>query len=141
MKIVSKYNTCKAVSTVLTVGTPLLSLLSCSDLYVHRSETAISAAGVFATLFALLFAKDKLLENFKVPSPFVISIIGLVVIVMIESIIDPLKIVFVSTIAATGIDAFTCRHMYKSIEASLPASANKYKHFGFIFTKSENIGE
>lgn len=141
MKIVSKYNTCKAASTILTAGTPILSLLSCSDLYVHRSETAISAAGVFAVLFALLFAKDKLLENFKVPSPFVISIIGLIVIVMIESIIDPLKIVFISTVAATGVDTVTFRHMYKSMETSLPQSVNAYKHFGFIFTKSENIGE
>lgn len=141
MKIVSKYNTCKAVSTVLTVGTPILSLLSCSELYVHRSETAISAAGVFAILLSLLFVKDKLFENFKIPSPFVISIIGLIIIVMIESIIDPLKIVFISTMVATGIDTFTFRHMYKSIEVSLPESTNGYKHFGFIFAKSDNVGE
>lgn len=141
MKFVSKYNTCKAVSTLLTVGTPVISLASCSDLYVHRSESAISAAGIFAILFAILFIKDKLFENFKIPSPFVISIVGLIVIVMIESIIDPLKTLFVSTVVATGVDTITFRHIYKTMESSMPESAKKFTHFGFIFTKSENIGE
>ena len=66
MKTVAKYNTFKGISTLLTAGTPFISLLSCSELFVHRSETAISAAGVFAMLFAILFFKDKLLENFAI---------------------------------------------------------------------------
>ena len=116
MKIVSKYNTTKAVSTLLTMGTPIVSLFSCSELYVHRSDTAISVAGVFAILLSILFFKDKIAENFKLPSPFVISVVGLAIILLIESIMDPLKIVFVSTIAATGVDAVTFRRIYKNIE-------------------------
>lgn len=139
MKIVSKYNTTKAVSTLLTMGTPIVSLFSCSELYVHRSDTAISVAGVFAILLSILFFKDKIAENFKLPSPFVISVAGLAIILLIESIMDPLKIVFVSTIAATGVDAVTFRRIYKNIEKDLSESADKYKKLGFIIAKSSDI--
>ena len=139
MKIVSKYNTTKAASTLLTMGTPIVSLFSCSELYVHRSDTAISVAGVFAILLSILFFKDKIAENFKLPSPFVISVAGLAIILLIESIMDPLKIVFVSTIAATGVDAVTFRRIYKNIEKDLSESADKYKKLGFIIAKSSDI--
>ena len=64
MKPVAKYNTCKGVSTVLTVGTPIITLLCCGDMFVHKSSTAISAAGMFGILIAALFLKDKIAENF-----------------------------------------------------------------------------
>ena len=67
MKVVAKYNTCKAISTVLTVVTPIVTLMSCSDLFVHRSDSSVSAAGMFAIFLSLLFFKDKIAENFKVP--------------------------------------------------------------------------
>ena len=139
MKTIAKYNLFKGVSTGLTMGTPIVTLACCSELFVHKSETAISAAGVFAILFAALFFKDKLLENLKMPSPFVISVIGLIVIMMIESIIAPLKIVFISTMVTTGVDTVTFRRIYKSMELDFPESAEKFKHFGFIFGKTENI--
>lgn len=139
MKTVAKYNLYKAISTVLTVGTPIISLASCSDLFVHRPDTAISAAGVFAVMFSLLFFKDKILENFKMPSPFVLSIAGLITICVIESIMYPLKIVFVTTAVTTLIDALSFRRMYKNIEYDLPKNAEKFKHFGFIFAKTERI--
>ena len=139
MKTVGKYNLYKGVSTALTVGTPIGALLLCSDMFIHRSDTAISAAGVFAFLFALLFMKDKLMENFKMPSPLIISIAGLIIIIMIESILDPLKIVFVSTIASCGIDALTFRHLYKSIENEYESELKKYKHFGFVFGSTDKI--
>ena len=139
MKTVAKYNTFKGISTLLTAGTPFISLLSCSELFVHRSETAISAAGVFAMLFAILFFKDKLLENFKAPSPFVISVIGLLVISMIKSIIYPLQIVFGATIIASGVDAVTFRRIYKNMETNFPESIKNYLHFGFIFGSSKEI--
>jgi hypothetical protein len=137
--VVGKYNLYKGLSTALTVGTPIVSLASCSELFVHRSETAISAAGVFAILFALLFFKDKLLENLKVPSPFIISIAGLIFIVMIESIIYPMKIVFITTAAITGVDSITFRTWYKKIEHELPEMADQFKHFGFIISKTEDV--
>ena len=59
MKNVAKYNIFKGVSTLLTFGTPLLTLSCCGDFFVHRSETAISAAGIFAIVICLLLFKDK----------------------------------------------------------------------------------
>lgn len=139
MTFVAKYNLYKAVSTVLTVGTPIISLASCSQLFIHRSETSISAAGVFALLFAVLFFKDKLLENLKMPSPFVISVVGLVIIMMIESIIYPIKIVFATTVVTTAIDAVTFRRMYKIMERKFTEDVLEFKHFGFIFAKNDTV--
>lgn len=139
MTFVSKYNIFKGISTALTVGTPIISLASCSELFVHRSDTSISAAGIFAILFAILFLKDKIVENFKMPSPFIISVCGLIAISLIESIIYPLKIVFITTVVATGIDTLTFRRIYKNIERSLPENASKYFKFGFIFGKTDEI--
>ena len=47
------------------MGTPIITLACCGDFFVERPATAISAAGVFAILIALLFAKDKLAEKIK----------------------------------------------------------------------------
>lgn len=139
MTFVAKYNLYKAVSTVLTVGTPIISLASCSQLFIHRSDTSISAAGVFALLFAVLFFKDKLLENLKMPSPFVISVVGLIFIVMIESILYPIKIVFATTVMTTAVDAVTFRRMYKDMERKFTDDVLEFKRFGFIFAKNDTI--
>lgn len=139
MTNVAKYNTFKGVSTVLTVGTPVLSLMSCSDFFIHRSDTAISAAGIFALIFALCFLKDKLIENFKLPSVFVASLIGLIFIAMVESIIYPMKVVFLSTAVMTGIDELTFKRIYKELEATMPAAADTFKKFGFIFVKNKDL--
>jgi phosphatidylserine synthase len=139
MQTIGKYNVFKGISTALTVGTPIVSLASCSELFIHRSDTAISAAGVFAILFAILFLKDKLMENIKIPSPFVISLIGLVVISMLESIIYPMKIVFVTTAAVTCVDTFTFRSIYKRIERMLHEKIDSFKKFGFIFGTTEDV--
>ena len=139
MKAVAKYNLYKGLSTAMTVGTPIISLASCSELFIHRSDTAISAAGVFAILFALLFFKDKLMENIKIPSPFVISIIGLILIALIESIIYPIKIVFATTVVITGVDTVTFRRMYKNLEITFPEKVNKFKRFGFIIGTTDNV--
>ena len=78
MKTVAKYNTFKGVSTGLTIGTPIVTLICCGEMFVHRSDTAISAAGIFAILFSFLFFKDKIIEKFKSPSALVLSIAILV---------------------------------------------------------------
>ena len=78
MKTVAKYNICKGVSTLLTMGTPIVTLACCGSFFRERSSTAISAAGLMVILISLLFAKDKIAENFKAPSAFAIAGIVLV---------------------------------------------------------------
>lgn len=139
MKIVAKYNVFKALSLLLTVSTPILTLLSCSEFFVHRSDTAISTAGIITIVISALFFKDKILENFKMPSPFIFCLISLVIIICIESILYPVKSVLIATCIVTGIDTITFRRIYKNAEKTLPDSAEKFKKFGFIIGKTEDI--
>ena len=88
---VIKYNAFKGVSTLLTVGTPLITLSCFGDLLVKRSETAISAAGIFTLLIVALFFKDKIAEKFKSPSALVVASIVLVICILTEHIILPVK--------------------------------------------------
>ena len=139
MKPVCKYNLYKGVSTVLTVGTPIITLISCSDLFVHRSDTAMSAAGMFTLLIAALFFKDKIMEKFKVPSAFVISLVSLILICVVESILVPVKYVCIATMIASGIDELTFKRFYKMIESTMPENINLSKRFGFIFGSSDKL--
>ena len=141
MTKVAKYNTFKGVSTALTFGTPITTLACCGDFFVHRSETAISAGGIFVILLVLLFAKDKVFEYFKAPPAAVISFVALILILMIENIVVPMKTVCIATMIATGIDECTFKQWYKKTEASLPELAKNYKHVGFIFAKQKTIME
>ena len=139
MKQVGKYNTFKGISTLLTIGTPIITLACCGDFFVQRSETAISAAGVFAILIALLFAKDKLAEKIKSPSAFIISAAVLVIIVVVENILLPMKYVCIATMIASGVDELTFKRMYKALECKMPQCWQAYEHFGFIFAKTQDI--
>ena len=139
MKIVAKYNLFKGVSTGLTMGTPIITLACCGDLFVHRSDTAISAAGIFAILVSILLFKDKILENWKMPSAFITSIVLFIAIIMVERILLPIKCVCIATIAATGIDEFTFKRIYKDTELLLPKEAESYKHVGFLFTSTKKL--
>lgn len=139
MKPVAKYNLCKGASTVCTVGAPIITLICQSEFFVHRSSTAISAAGVFALLIALLFTKDKIAENFKMPSAFVLSFVFYVLILIVEKILLPIKIVCIVTMVTSGLDEFTFKKWYKSIESHLPVDLSDKKHFGFLFTTSKSI--
>ncbi len=138
-KTVAKYNAFKGVSTVLTVGTPIITLACCGNLFVHRAETAISAGGIFAILLSLLFFKDKIVETFKSPSALVISCVVLVLCILIEHIILPIKYVCIATIATSGIDQLTFNKLYKAIEKAFPEQAQDCKHFGFIFTTTKKL--
>lgn len=139
MKAVGKYNLFKAISTLLTIGTPIVTLCTCSDFFVHRSDTAISAGGIFVILICLLFAKDKIAENFKVPSAFVVSTALLVFLLMIDSLIQPMKYVCIATMITTGVDELTFKRFYKQIEASFPEKSNVNKVAGFIFTTTDKL--
>ena len=139
MKQVGKYNTFKGISTLLTMGTPIITLACCGDFFVERPATAISAAGVFAILIALLFAKDKLAEKIKTPSAFIISAAVLVIIVVVENILLPMKYVCIATMIASGVDELTFKRMYKALECKMPQCWQAYEHFGFIFANTQDI--
>ena len=139
MKEVGKYNTFKGISTLLTIGTPIITLACCGDFFTERPATAISAAGVFAILIALLFAKDKLAEQIKTPSAFILSAAVLVIIVVVENIILPMKYVCIATMIASGVDELTFKRMYKALEYKMPQSWQSYEHFGFIFARTQDI--
>lgn len=139
MKQVAKYNTYKAVSTVLTVGTPIATLACCGDFFVHRSDTAISAAAVFAFLLSMLFVKDKMLEFLKSPTALKVAIIGFVFCVVLQNLITPLQWVFGMTIAASAVDELTFKRWYKAIAVSFPEKYKQYEHFGFMFCKTETL--
>ena len=139
MKQVGKYNTFKGISTLLTMGTPIITLACCGDFFVERPATAISAVGVFAILIALLFAKDKLAEKIKTPSAFIISAAVLVIIVVVENILLPMKYVCIATMIASGVDELTFKRMYKALECKMPQCWQAYEHFGFIFAKTQDI--
>lgn len=139
MKEVAKYNLYKGISTVLSVGTPIVTMACCGDFFIHRSDTAISAAGVFAILIASLFFKDKIAENFKSPSALVVSIVVFILTLLVENLTYPIKAVCIATIAACGIDELTFKTWYKRLERVFPESAVDYKHFGFLFTTTKNL--
>lgn len=139
MKQVGKYNTFKGISTLLTIGTPIITLACCGDFFVERPATAVSAAGVFAILIALLFAKDKLAEKLKSPSAFIVSAAVLVIIVVVENILLPMKYVCIATMIASGVDELTFKRMYKALECKMPQCWQAYEHFGFIFAKTQDI--
>lgn len=139
MKPVAKYNLNKGVSTLLTVGTPIVTLASCSDFFVHRSDTAISAAGMFAIFISLLFLKDKIAENFKMPCAFIISAASLVLLLLVESLLRPLKYVCIATLIATGIDELTFKRFYKQLYITFPDNSEVFKIAGFMFTTSSKL--
>ena len=139
MKQVGKYNTFKGISTLLTIGTPIITLACCGDFFTERPATAISAEGVFAILIAILFAKDKLAEKIKTPSAFIISAAVLVIIVVVENILLPMKYVCIATMIASGVDELTFKRMYKALECKMPQCWQAYEHFGFIFAKTQDI--
>ena len=139
MKKVAKYNIFKGVSTLLTVGTPIATLICCGDFFVHRSDTAISAAGMFALFIIVFLVKDKFAENFKMPSAFILSLVMFILLLMVEKIILPIKYVCITTMIATGVDELTFKRFYKQIELMLPQQAQAFKHVGFIFTSTKKL--
>lgn len=137
--MVAKYNTYKAISTLLTVGTPMATLLACGDSFLQSPKSTVSAAGVFMLLFSILLFKDKMLEHFKMPSATIIALVILILVMLIENILAPIKVMCIMTIAASGIDKLTFDPMYHAIEKAMGEEAQIYKHFGFLFCKSTTV--
>lgn len=136
MTDVAKYNTYKGISTALTFGTPMVTLLCTGRFFVHRPATAISGAAVFAILLAALLTKDKLAEKFKAPSALVVAIVVFVFCIIAENILLPLKVVSLTTIIACGVDEATFKNLYKRVELSFPKEAEALKRFGFYGRQS-----
>lgn len=139
MKLVSKYNTFKGISLAVSAGIPLVTAFSISDVFVKTTDTSISTAGVIAFLIAGLILKDKLLEQFKTPTVFKICVALLIVILLIESIITPIKYVLIAACVAMSVDTLIFKRIYTVAEKLLPEKRELYKHFGFIFCKTETL--
>lgn len=140
MKPVAKYNLLKGASTVLTVGTPIATLACCGDFIVHRSDTALSAAGVVVLIISVYLLKDKLAEKFK-PKLWAICLIGIALIEMIKSIIMPVEMVLIATAAATGLDAATFSRFYKQLYPKLGDAAIDHTFVGYVFTTSQKLAQ
>lgn len=142
---VAKYNGYKAASTAMTVGTPIVTLACCGELFVHRSDTSISAAGIFAFLIVALFVKDKMLEFIKTPAAWKISLIGLVFCILVRKLMDSMVIVFAASLAASTIDEFTFKRLYQDVVkkiSTIPEVQDVYKEyekFGFIWAKTSTV--
>ena len=139
MSKVAKYNLFKGLSTVLTVGTPIATMAIFGNFFVERPSRTMSATAIFAILIAMLFFKDKIAENWKTPSAFVVSLVVFVIIVLVENILQPMKYVCLATMVMSGVDEFTFKHFYKAIAVELPENTEAYKHFGFIFSSYDEI--
>ena len=141
MKEVGKYNLFKGISTLLGVGTPIITFACCGDFFVHRTDTAMSAGAIFAILISMLFFKDKILETFKAPSELVVVTIVFVAILVVESVLVPVKNVCLATMVACGVDELSFKKLYKNAEKLIPEVADNYKHFGFIFAKTSTVND
>ena len=139
MKSVAKYNIFKGVSTVLTMGTPIITLAMCGDFFTETPGRTISATGMFALFLMLLLFKDKIAANWKMPSAFIVSLACLILIVMIKNIIEPVQYVCIATCISTGVDEITFKKFYTKLIHSFKTNYTDYQRFGFLFCKSEDV--
>ena len=139
MKSIGKYNLAKGISTLLTIGTPIATLACCAGTFLETPQQTISATGIFALLIAALFLKDKIAENFKMPTPLVVSFVVFVLVILVESIIQPIKFVCIATMISCGVDELTCKRIYSRIEGFLPKGCENFKMFGFYFTTTQSM--
>ena len=73
MREVGKYNLFKGISTVVTTAPIAITAFLQKDAFIKNSGTSISFAAIVGILLAVLFLKNKIAENFKLPSAFVIA--------------------------------------------------------------------
>ena len=75
----------------------------------------------------------------KVPSAFVLSTVLLILIVLVEKILQPMKLVCIATMITSGIDKLTFERMYKRLELVFPDSLPTYQFAGFILSTTDKI--
>ena len=141
MKEVGKYNLFKVLSIIITCVPPLIVAYWLGDMIVYDAGASISLAAIIAMLTAFLFLKNKLFENIKVPSPFIISTVLFVLLIAVEQIIVPAKWVSGTVMVCTAIDELSFKRIYTRVEMLLPETAKAYKHFGFYFCKTDKLKE
>lgn len=144
MQFVSKYNSLKAISLLLTVGTPSAIMILSNVALADTPAGAISIMGVISIMLAMFFAKDKIAENIKMPSPLVAAIILFVIIILLENIIVLAKYTCIAMIAICGIDELTFKNWYKTLEKKFikehtNIDINDYKKLGFIITTTKTL--
>lgn len=139
MTKVAKYNLFKGISTALTFGTPIITMMISGNMFVKQPSTAISGAAVFAFLLSALLLKDKLAEKFKSPSALVISVAVFILCAVVENIILPMKIISITTIIACATDELSFKRLYKGIEIVLPQETDRVKRFGFIMARQSTV--
>lgn len=139
MKTVAKYNLFKGISTLLTTGTPIITLAACGETFVTEPKASLSAAAIFAILLSLLAFKDKIAEKVKSPTTFMVSMITLIFILIVENVLLPVKFVCIATICTSGIDELTFKKLCENIKLKLPKEYEQYLHAGFIFCKTQTL--
>lgn len=144
MGFVSKYNSLKAISLLLTVGTPSATMLIFNTVLADTPAGAVSILGVLSIVISLFFLKDKIAENFKMPSPLVAAIVMLAVILLLENIILLAKYTCLIMIAVCGIDELTFKNWYKRVERTFikehkDVDLADYKKFGFIISTTKTL--
>ena len=144
MQFVSKYNSLKAISLLLTVGTPSVTMLIFNTVLADSPAGAVSILGVISVIIALFFLKDKIAENIKMPSPLVAAVILLGAILLLENIIVLAKYTCLIMIAVCGVDELTFKNWYKNLErnfikAHTNIDINDYKKLGFIITTTKTL--
>lgn len=144
MQFVSKYNLLKSISLLLTIGTPSTVMIISNIALADTPAGAISIVGVISVLMALFFAKDKLAENIKLPSPFVAAIILLGLILLLENIIVLAKYTCIVMILIYAIDELTFKSWYKKLERTFikehkEIDLNDYKKLGFIISTTKKL--
>lgn len=139
MKEVGKYNLFKTLSILVTCVPTILVGLYFGEGIVKDPGQSISLAGVIGIIIAILFLKNKIAENFKVPSPFIIATVLFVIIILFEQILIPAKFTCLTIMIVCGIDELLFKRIYKRIEALFPHTKDAYKHFGYYFCKTDTL--
>lgn len=138
MGSVAKYNVTKGISTIATIGTPIIGLV-CSSIEMVTPAGKMSITACITCLIVLLFIKDKIAENLKLPSAFITSAIIFALIIMVENILVPLKSILLACMIVSGIDELTFKRIYKQLELLMPEKVSAFKKVGFIFTTTKNL--
>ena len=136
---VGKYNLFKSLSILITCVPTLLVSFSYGDLFVKSTGASMSLAAIIGILIAVLFLKNKIAENFKLPSPFIVATILFVIILLVEQIILPVKFTCLTVMIVCAIDELSFKRIYKRIELLLPEKREAYKHLGFYMCKSKTL--
>lgn len=144
MKFVSKYNLLKSISLLLTIGTPSTIMIVSNIALADSPAGAISIVGIISIFIGIFFAKDKIAENMKMPSPLLAAVILLVIIILLENIIVLAKYTCITMIAVCGVDELTFKSWYKRLESKFAKSHStidlkEYKKLGFFITTTKKL--